>query len=313
MYRKEQIMKGVKSLLFVLIVLLLSESGFCENPTITDTLKEKVDSLFILAGAGLEKYRDQAPEAESTLSKMGEMAVPYLIEKLTTQDAREKWTLIRVLGKIGKPAVTPLIGRLESQNKDESELSIRILGEIKDTSAVRPLIKLLNKENYNVRSNACESLGKIGDTTAFSDVNLRMEDSVEVVRKSAAVALGRIKDQRAIPSLIRGLSDPHYSVRMTSSNSLVEMGEVSVKPLLSLLNNSIDQTLNLTIETLGKLKDKRAVIPLLGKLKDQDWATRAFAVEALQEIGDQRGLQAIKELKKKETHPFVLSKIEKIK
>lgn len=305
-------MKRSKILLFLWIILFVSVEAFGETPAVKDALKEKVDSLFILAGAGLEKYRDQAPEAESTLSKMGELAVPYLMEKLTTQDAREKWTLIRILGKIGKPAVIPLIERIESQNKDEAELSVRILGDIKDTLAVRPLIKLLNKDNYNIRSYACESLGKIGDTTAFSDVNLRLEDSVEVVRKSAVVALGKMKDQRAIPSLIHGLSDPHFSVRMTSSNSLVEMGETSVKPLLSLLNNSTDQTLHLTIETLGKLKDKQAVVPLVGKLKDQDWATRAFAVEALKEIGDSKGIQAIKELKKKETHPFVLSKIEKI-
>jgi len=71
--------------------------------------------------------------------------------------------------------------------------------------------------------------------------------------------------------------------------------------------------LHLSIESLGKLKSKQAVIPLIDKLKDQDWVTRAFAVEALKEIGDPRGIRAIAELKKKETHPFVLSKFSNIK
>ena len=134
---------------------------------------------------------------------------------------------------------------------------------------------------------------------------------MEVVRKSAAVALGKMKDKRAISYLISGLSDPHFSVRMSSTNSLVQIGEPTIKPLLFLLNHSTDATLHLAIESLGRLKDKKAVPALLEKLKDDDWATRAFAVEALSEIDDQRGILAIKEMKNKETHPFVLNKIDK--
>jgi HEAT repeat protein len=303
---------------FVLLIILIAlqifiNSGYCQETTVKDELKEKADSLFIVANGVSEKYRDQAQPAESTLVAMGDKAVPYLMNKLTTQDAREKWTLIRILGKIGKPAVTPLIGKLESQNKDEAEISVRILGDIKDTSAVRPLVKLLTKDNYNMRSNVCEALGKIGDKSAFEDLSTRMQDSVEVVRKSASVALGRIKDERAIPYLIKGLSDQHYSVRMTSTDALVAIGEPSIKPMLLLLNNSPGEPLYLAIEGLGRLKGKPAVIPLINKLNDLDWATRAFIVEALKEIGDPRGIRAIAELKKKETHPFVLSKIDNIK
>ncbi len=302
------------NLLVILITLQsLIAGGYCQDMKENETTKKLVDSLFIVSNGVSEMYRDQAQPAESTLVAMGERAVPYLMEKLDTQDAREKWTLIRILGKIGKPAVIPLIGKLDAQNKDVAELSIRILGDIKDTTAVRPLIRLLNRENYNIRSNVCESLGKIGDRSAFKDLSLRMGDSVDVVRKSAAVALGRIKDVRAIPYLIRGLSDKHYSVRMTSANSLVELGEPSIKPLLALLDNSTGDALYLTIESLGRSKSKQAVVPLIAELKDQDWATRAFAVEALGQIGDPRGIRAIEKLKKTETHPFVLSKINRMK
>jgi len=91
---------------------------------------------------------------------------------------------------------------------------------------------------------------------------------------------------------------------------LLEISEPAVKPLLFLLDHSAPPTLHLAIESLGRLKDKKAVPPLLEKLKDEDWATRAFAVEALVEIGDQRGILAIKKMKKVETHPFVMSKID---
>ncbi len=302
-------MNRLKSLAICSLVILLAESGFCQIPDAGEELKEKVDSLFILACGGLEKYRDQAQPAESALVEMGKQAVPHLVEKLSTQSAREKWTLIRIFGKIGESAVLPVIGRLDSDDKEEIKLAIRVLGEIKDNQAVEPLLRLISNQDYNVRSHVCESLGKIADSTAFDDVSLRMEDSVEVVRKSAAVALGKIKDNRAIHHLIGGLSDPHFSVRMSSAHSLVQMGEPAVKPLLSLLDHSAPATAHLAIESLGKLEAKEAVPVLLERLKDQDWATRAFTVEALGNMGDQRAVQAIRKMKEEETHPFVLSKI----
>jgi HEAT repeat protein len=291
-------------------------TSICGNPDRTaqaDELKEKVDSLFIRACGWLETQRDLAEPSKEALIEMGETAVPYLLDRLDTETAREKWTLLDVLSEIGEPAVMPLIEYLKSDNKDEIKLASRILGDIKDKRAVSPLAELLNKEDYNIRSYACESLGKIADTTAFAPVSSCLRDSVEMVRKSAAVALGKMKDSRAIPHLIGGLSDPHYSVRMTSASALVEIGEPSVVPLMELVNTSVDTTgVHLGIESLGKLKARRAVKPLIKKLKDEDWATRAFAVEALGEIGDMKGIRAVRGLKRKESHPFVLKTIDEV-
>jgi HEAT repeat protein len=303
-----------KLIIFVIssfaILLIVSVANL--HSAFADGLKERVDSLFVKAGGGLEKYRDLAEPSKKALIEMGGEAVPYLLDKLDTQDAREMWTLIEILGKIGEPAVLPLIDSLKSDNKDVVKLSSRILGDIKDKRAVPPLIGLLDKEDFNIRGYACESLGKIGDTTAFIPVSLCLKDSVESVRKNAAVALGRMKEDRAIPYLIGGLSDPHFSVRMTSASALVEIGKRSVKPLIKLLNTDNTDTiaLHLAIESLGKLKNERVTSTLVKKLKSKDWATRAFTVEALGEIGDRKGFIAIKRLKKKETHPFVLSKID---
>ncbi|NIM06128.1 MAG: hypothetical protein GTN65_11075, partial [Armatimonadetes bacterium] len=63
--------------------------------------------------------------------------------------------------------------------------------------------------------------------------------------------------------------------------------------------------MNLAIESLGRLKSKTAVSVLMEKLEAEEWSTRAFAVEALGEIGDQEGLKAIRAMKSGETHPFV--------
>lgn len=305
-----------KLILFVIssFVILITVSVANLHSASADELKEKADSLFIKACGGLEKYRDLAEPSKKALIEMGGEAVPYLLDKLDTQDAREMWTVIEILGKIGEPAVMPLIDSLKSDNKDVVKLSSRILGDIKDKRAVPPLIGLLDKEDFSTRGYACEALGKIQDTTAFTSVSLCLKDSVELVRKNAAVALGRLKDKRAIPYLIQGLSDPHFSVRMTSELALVEMGKPSVKPLVKLLNTVKTDTIavHLAIESLGKLKNRRTASILVKKLKSKDWATRAFTVEALAEISDRKEIVAIKKLRKKETHPFVLKKIEEV-
>ena len=109
--------KLIPSLIIFLITVLTAAVAFCEEPGGDDDTRKKVDSLFVLSCGGLEKYRDLQQPAESTLTAMGEEAVPHLLGRLNTQSAREKWTLIRILGKIGEPAVTPLIDSLGSQDK----------------------------------------------------------------------------------------------------------------------------------------------------------------------------------------------------
>lgn len=275
----------------------------------SEDLKSKVDELFLKASSGEEKYRDLVEPSKKALIGMGQDAVPYLVEKLDTQDAREIMTLIEILGKIGEPAVLPLIEALKSENKDKVKTASRILGDIKDKRAVQPLSGLLDNPDYNIRANTCASLGKIGDTAVLNEVMILLNDSVEVVRKSAAVSLGDLNNPGAIDALIAALKDKHFSVRMTAANSLVRLGKPAVGPLLQVLQDKNDDARYLSIESLGKIKDPRVVPLLIDKLGSQDWAERGFAVEALSDIGDQKGIDAIRSLETTESHPFVKRKI----
>jgi HEAT repeat protein len=132
---------------------------------------------------------------------------------------------------------------------------------------------------------------------------------VEVVRKSASVSLGDLNNPRAVDVLINALRDNHFSVRMTASASLVKLGPPAIDPLMKVLNDADDNTRYLSIESLGKIKDLRAVPSLLEKLNSKDWAERGFTVEALGKIGDKKGIDAIIDLSKTESHPFVKRKI----
>ena len=211
----------------------------------------------------------------------------------------------------------PLIHELESENKEVLRTSARILGKIGDPKAAPDLAKLLDHPDLKIRGAACTSLGQVGDTAFLEVVVSVFSDSVETVRKSAAYALGELKTPGGIPALISAFEDPHYSVRLTAVSSLAEIGELAADTLIVLLDHPDLGVQNLSIEALGKIKCSRAVDPLLSKLDSEYWTTRAFAVEALGEIGDKRGIVAVVNLQEKETHPFVLNRIsyvlEKIK
>lgn len=274
-----------------------------------DDLKKKVDELFVLASSGEVQYRDRVEPAKKELIEMGADAVPYLVDKLDTENAREMHTLTDILTDIGEPAVLPLIQQLESDNKEVLRTSSRILGKIGDPKAAPQLAQLLDHTDLKVRGAACTSLGQVGDTAFFGEIVSILSDSVEMVRKSATYALGELETANGIPALISAFRDPHFSVRLTAISSLVKIGEPAVDTLIYLLNHPAANVQNLSIETLGKLKTVRAVDPLLSKLESEDWATRAFAVDALGEIGDKKGIVAVVNLQRDETHPFVLNRI----
>jgi HEAT repeat protein len=277
--------------------------------TLADDLKKKVDELFIMASSGEVQYQDKVEPAKKELIQMGADAVPYLVEKLDTENAREMQTLTDILTEIGEPAVLPLIQRLESDNKEILRTSATILGKISDPEAAPHLAGLLDHPDLRVRGTACTSLGQVGDTAFLGEIVSVLSDSVEIVRKSAAYALGELETSNGIPALISAFRDPHFSVRLTAVTSLVKIGEPAVDTLIFLLSHPDKGVQNLSIETLGKLKTVKAVDPLLAKLESEDWATRAFAVDALGEIGEKKGIVAVVNLQKDETHPFVLNRI----
>ena len=61
---------------------------------------------------------------------------------------------------------------------------------------------------------------------------------------------------------------------------------------------------------LGKIKDKRAIEPLLLALKDKEWYVRWKAAEALGKFRDKRTIAPLMELSKNDTNESVRSAAE---
>ena len=98
-------------------------------------------------------------------------------------------------------------------------------------------------------------------------------------------------EQRKISSLIDDLRS--FFRRDSAIESLVEIGEPAVEPLIQALKDEDSFVREGAAEALGKIGDKRAVEPLINALKDEDRDVREAAAEALGEIGDKRAVEPL--------------------
>jgi HEAT repeat protein len=185
------------------------------------TVKEKFDSLFIIASSLDIKYKDQVEPARESIAAIGADVVPLLIDKLGTVHARERVTLEEIFKKIGKPAV-PYLNKalLKTDSLQQSRVAL-MLYYLPDSSSVTNLLKVTGDDYYWVRYQAIRALGKIGDHKAVSAIQKALNDKNELVRTVAAWAGGKLMDKQIIYDLIKALDDPYYGVRMAAHDALV--------------------------------------------------------------------------------------------
>lgn len=274
-------------------------------------IEDRVDSLFMLASTPEQHYQHLVEPSREALAEMGIAAVPRLIEKIDTDDARERHALNNIFGRIGSPAVPALVEALDTDNLDALRNASRCLGEIGDKSAGPALVELFDHENHSVRSGAATAVGKCHDSTAVADLIGLLDDEVESVRKSAAVALGRIAHQKAAERLIEALSDAHYSVRMSAAASLVNLGEEAAEKLAVVYDRLDSIPRYLALEVWAKLNYKPVLETLLAETESSDRYMRGFAVIALAAIAPERSLIRVDEMRQSETDLFVLSMMDK--
>jgi HEAT repeat protein len=295
----------------LLVIFLLSASAHAGSEA--DSLNQIVDSLYVQATTKNINYQDQVQPAKEALGKLGEAAMPRLVEKMDTQDARSMHALVDIFKLIGRPAVPYVVEALGTEDQYKKRLAARALGEMKDSTAVAGLLGYASDPDYRIRAGVVTALGKIGDHRGVQPSSAALNDDDYLVRTAAAVSLALLADSSTVSSLIEALNDPYYGVRYSAAEAVWKVGDPAVIPVRHSLENSPDTlTLYLLIEVAGNLKDERLINPLEGILNSDDPFARAFAVEALRKFDSKKAREILRKRKEIETHPFVWSKLELI-
>lgn len=181
--------------------------------------------------------------------------------------------------------VEGLVAALDHTDPDIQYEAVEALGEIRDPATVAPLIALFTADGYTaVRWKVAEALAKIG-TPAVDPLIAALSHPDDDVRWKAAVALGEIRDPRAVGPLIRLLSDPDRFVKGRAALALGMIGEKAVGPLITVLREGDGNQRWGAAIALGKIRDIRAVKPLVRALGDKYENVRAEAAASLAGIG----------------------------
>jgi len=294
----------------ITVVALLTAVLVCTASAQSDAeLDRKIDELFIRASNPEAHHQHLVEPSRQELAELGIQAVPRLVSKLSTEDARERQALDDIFKRIGSPAVPALIEALGTDNLDQLRNTARCLGEIGDKSATSSLLPLFDHDNHTVRSTAVTSVGKCHDSSAVDNCISLLSDQAEPVRKSAAVALGRIGDARAVHSLIAALEDTHFSVRMSAVRALTSIGDRACEDLISGFDDLRDFGKYLAFEVWAGCKYVHARKLLEKATYSGDTYTRAFAIHALATVDAKKARKRIRKMLPVETDLLVISRI----
>ena len=278
----------------------------------------RVSHLFVIASEGSVRYQSMVQPAKDTLAMMGAKAAPWLAQRLSTSDARERLTLADIFEKMGKVATPFIIPYLDSAGEDFPRNAARALTRIKDTAAVPALLAHMDHPNFSVRSDVATALGKTGDRRAGNVlVQHLLDDADGDVRKSCAVALGLIGDKNNAPALYTALDDEFYGVRQTALISIEQLNPEPIwmsQPIPSAQHRATRTPLGFGVRaslivSLGISSDKKARKYLAESLNSHDPMDRGFAIEALGLKPTRESAKVVARMKTRENDPFVLAQI----
>jgi HEAT repeat protein len=97
-----------------------------------------------------------------------------------------------------------------------------------------------------------------------------------------------------IDLLVSQLKDPNPDIRLRAADGLGKLKDPkAVEPLIVALNDSKSNVADISARALGQIKDPRAVEPLIIALRDPRWDVRSEATKALGELKDGRAVEPL--------------------
>ena len=165
------------------------------------------------------------------------------------------------LRKIGSPTVEPLAAELDDGDLEMRRCAAKMLGQMGDVRAVGPLIEALGDVDYTMRLDVVRALDSLGWKPDNSEAGAA------------------------------------YWTANQQWDKCVEIGRLAVEPLIVALRFDDQHMRGQAAGALGKIRDPRAVEPLIWLLQGgYDYEAQRAAADALGSIGDPRAVAALKEI-----------------
>lgn len=238
---------------------------------------------------------DQKGEIVDKISKLGEDAGIYLARNLDKIENQVLSWVLNAIVKINTPSVAEeMIKKLQTDNTRVKQVILSALSMMKYKEAAAHIRGVLKKDKSGeVKVAAINALLNMGSTESTPEIIEMFKDKDLSVRKSASYAVIKfandfgMKDQISarILDIIDSFSEKEKS---EIAHVLGEIGSANAgEKLIELISSDVDETRANSIIAIGKIKEKRAIIPLAQRLTDEktQWVKIqiAWALEQIKE------------------------------
>ncbi|MDD5771995.1 MAG: HEAT repeat domain-containing protein [bacterium] len=230
-------------------------------------------------------------EASQKAKTGDKRAIKFLIRNLENANTDIQKEAYNSITKIGKPAVPLLLKLLENKDPALQDYGAGLLGGIKDKETVPVLIKNLFSPDFKHKYVLCWALGEISDTSAIipliSLYPKEKEDTQKYILRSI-VKIGK----PAIPFLLNNLESNDLNLQKLSILSLGQIrGKDLVPPLLKIVN---EKNIEYVVLALGDLADPEGIDFLVKSLKHPVWQVRQKSAQSLTRFTDTRILPPLR-------------------
>ncbi len=246
-----------------------------------------------------EFYTVRARAAKALGAIGDKQTLQPLLEVLSDNEPEVRIGALIGLGRFKDPGT---FDRMADPLLDDPQIEVRqaaaqALGETKYPQAIPYLMVALHDPFWwYEREQAADVLLKAIEGMGALVVDALLEalhDSEMTVRRYAARLLGRIKDQRAIEPLGMSLYDTHFEVGKTAAESLAGFGPPGLKILAEALQHPEAWLRQHAITGLTLSGDQRIVPAILDMLNDPEREVQKQAIQSLGELKDARALPAL--------------------
>ena len=172
------------------------------------------------------------------VERVGEPFVEPLMDRLAEEQNKAlRLFYLDLLKEIGQPTKNPALERLTDRRWYFLRNLIILLRSLNDPSVTDPMRRLLSYPHPRVRQELLRTLMTFKDHGA-DEILLAEMDSVDFDRRLQAIALAGMSDNKAVLEKLagfvkkKGLGKTDYEFKKMAVQSLAEIGDVTILPVL---------------------------------------------------------------------------------
>ena len=211
-------------------------------------------------------------QAMRSLGQLGALDIQEVLPFFEVESSSIQFYALQALNTIEGTQVNQVLMYI-ANNPSESlvmrTLAIKQLGERNAMDSAPGLTELLRSDEPNLRQHAALALGRMGAFNAVKDLYQTLIDEDEDVRYATGVALGLLGDVRTIPFLFKAKYHADVYTQEMVESALNRLGADALAEVINAMRQmSLPYRVD-AVKHLAKLKDERAMLPLIQYLMDE--------------------------------------------